>query len=239
MPPSFTLSPRVGRRTILRRVALATLLVATAGPAGAADLDAARAIVVDAKTTVEHFERDPTLRRELPLLRDAYAVLVFPHAVSASLIVGGMGATGVLLARDPQDGRWIGPAFFQLTRASIGLQAGATVAEVIVVVRTRRAYEALVRGRLRLGMDASFVAGTHGGVGGAAMPADIDGWGLARGASVGVALDGSALDARAPLNEAWYGRPVTLGEIFVDRTVHNAASDALANEIAAAASPAN
>jgi len=163
------------------------------------------------------------------------AVLIFPRLFSVGFVVAGARGSGVLLVRDSTTGHWVGPAFYSLTQASVGLQAGASRSEYIVVVHSQRALDTLFRSGLRLGMDASLAVGPVGSGGGAAMTSDVDVFSRVKGVFVGIALDGAALHIRAPLAAAYYGQPATPVDILVDRSISNPAGDALRSAVEVAA----
>jgi SH3 domain-containing YSC84-like protein 1 len=201
----------------LARTASLALAVVLAGCATTSD--AARrteAIADESCASLAHFSASIALRPALESLPQASALVILPHVISASFVVGGSEAQGVLFVRDPGTGRWRGPAFLSLAAGSIGFQAGATTSEVLMIVNTPGALRSLLRGHLRLGMDASVTFGKGGG-GASAITSDIDSYALSRGLSVGIALDGSQLRLRPDLNGAWYGQAVTSDDILAGR----------------------
>ncbi|HKY36683.1 MAG TPA: lipid-binding SYLF domain-containing protein [Polyangiaceae bacterium] len=56
-------------------------------------------------------------------LERARGVMIFPRLVKASLILGGEGGNGVLVAKGA-DGNWSNPAFYSLGAPSVGFQIG-------------------------------------------------------------------------------------------------------------------
>ena len=168
--------------------------------------------------SLAHFEASPGMRPAFLGLSEASAIVVFPNVVSASFVVGGSEAAGVLFVHDRQTHHWIGPVFYSLSQGSFGLQAGASTAELVMLVNSAGALRSIIKGHLRLGMDASVAVGKGGGAG-SAITSDIDSYSLSKGLSAGIALDGSSLRIRPDLNAAWYGKPVTLEDIVVRRNV--------------------
>jgi lipid-binding SYLF domain-containing protein len=162
-------------------------------------------------------------------------VLIFPHPFSAGFVIAGARGSGVPPVRDAATGHWVGPAFYSLTQASVGLQAGASTSEYIIVVHSQKALETLFKTGLKLGMDTSPAVGPVGSGGGAAMTTDVDVFSRVKGLFVGIALDGAALHIRMPLAAAYYGKPATPSEILVERTISNPAADALRIAVEAAA----
>ena len=79
--------------------------------------------VAMAVNTFENFWLDPgqdTFRKHLAA---AQGVLIIPASARIGFIFSGAGGRGVLVARDAS-GKWIGPAFYTMTYASVGLQIG-------------------------------------------------------------------------------------------------------------------
>lgn len=221
--------------TLLRSTAAAFAIAVASFCARADDDQKAAELVQGAHATLAHFGESRAMAPMLEWLPHASGIVIFPRVVSAALIVGGSGASGLLFVRDADTGHWVGPAFYRLVQASIGLQAGISTAEMIMVINSPGALRSLYAGRLRLGMDASVVVGSRGGGVGSAITADIDAYALAKGVIAGIALDGSALEVRSALNEAWYDQPATPDDILVKRIVTNDESKRLGAAIEAIA----
>lgn len=151
------------------------------------------------------------------LLSDAQAVAVIPGVVKAGFVVGGRRGHGVLSVRDGNND-WSLPSFITLTGGSVGFQAGVQSSDVVLVFKSRRSIEDLVRGKFTLGGDASVAAGPVGRSAEAAtdtrLTAEIYAYSRSRGLFAGVALDGSALRIDHDGNEAVYGAGTTPRRIF-------------------------
>lgn len=151
------------------------------------------------------------------LLSDAHAVAVIPGVVKAGFVVGGRRGHGLLSVRDG-DGNWSLPSFISLTGGSVGFQAGVQSSDVVLVFKTRRSVQNLVRGKFTLGADASVAAGPVGRSAEAAtdtrLAAEIYSYSRSRGLFAGVSLDGSALRIDHDGNEAVYGAGTTPRRIF-------------------------
>ena len=89
-------------------------------------------LVTDADATLSNFLRDPEMTWFRDNLPSARGVLIVPSFLQAGFIFGGAGGNGVLLVHDNAR-NWSYPAFYTVASGSVGLQAGAEVAEVIVV----------------------------------------------------------------------------------------------------------
>jgi lipid-binding SYLF domain-containing protein len=213
---------RCTRRTIaLAAVALPTLLIGASLPAQASDASDASSLVQKAQVTLGDFVGNnefPTLR---PALAKAKAVLIFPQILKAGFVLGGSGGSGVLLVHDAATGEWTGPAFYTMGSASLGFQAGASAAEVLMVVNSQKALDSLYTNKLKLGGDASVAVGPKGAGTGASLGADFIVYSTVKGAFAGIAVDGSVLDVRQKLNEGYYGKPTTPVDILVKREPSN------------------
>jgi lipid-binding SYLF domain-containing protein len=209
---------RMTARTPLRQLGAWALVAALAGCAWPGPPQQRTASVVDdARMTLAHFNASPALRSTLDGFATASAVVILPHVVSASFVVGATDAEGVLFVRDSDSGHWRGPVFYAFTQGSIGLQAGVSSAEVVMIVNSPGALRSLLKGHLRIGIDTSVVVGKGGGAS-SAITADIDSYALSKGLVAGVSLDGSGLRALPRMNAAWYGWPATAEDVLADRT---------------------
>ena len=160
-------------------------------------------------------------------VRNARAVLIAPRVTRGGFIFGGSGGDAVLLARDTQSGRWAGPAFYTRGTASVGLQIGVDVSEIVVLVMTEKALDALLSKSTKVGADASIAAGPVGTSAASTINADMVSFSRAKGAFAGLAIDGAVISPDNDANSAYYGRAVSPADILIRRTVSNPSSAAL------------
>lgn len=167
---------------------------------------------------------------EIPhmLLADAKAIAIVPSVVKLGFLVGVRHGRGVLVVKDEQ-GKWKPPVFITLTGGSFGWQAGVQSADVVLVFRSQRSLDGLMRGKLTLGADAAVAAGPVGRQAAAATDAtlssEIYSYSRSRGLFAGVALDGSAVQTDAAWNMAYYhGTGITPGGTAYGDTVRLPAS---------------
>jgi lipid-binding SYLF domain-containing protein len=196
-------------------------------PAIASDASEAKSLVEKAQLTVDAMASNKDFSSFKSDLGKAKAVMIFPQILKAGFILGGSGGSGVLLVRDAATGNWSEPAFYTMGTASIGFQAGASAAEVVMLVHTQKALDSLYTNKLKLGADASIAVGPRGAGTGAALSADFIVYSRVKGAFVGMAVDGSVLDVRESLNTAYYGKPVTPLDILVKQGASSPDSAAL------------
>jgi lipid-binding SYLF domain-containing protein len=196
--------------------------VMSAAPALAAD-DATEAsgLVAKSKETISAFAANNDFPTFGPALGKAKAVIIFPQILKAGFILGGSGGSGVLLVRDAK-GDWTGPAFYTMGAASLGFQAGASAAEVVMIVNSQKALDSLYTNKFKLGGDASVAVGPKGVGTGASVTADFVVYSTVKGAFAGMSVDGSVLDVRDSLNKAYYGKAVTPVDIVVKKEANNA-----------------
>ena len=206
--------------TISRRsLALAAFAMAAAAtgssPALASDASEAAELVQKAQATITEFGANKEFPTFSPALAKAKAVLIIPQVLKAGFILGGSGGTGVLLVRDAKTGNWVGPAFYTMGSASLGFQAGASSAEVVMIINSQKSLDSLYSNKVKLGGDASAAIGPKGVGTGAALTSDFIVYSTVKGAFAGMAVDGSVLDVRQSLNNAFYGAKATPVEILV------------------------
>ena len=174
-------------------------------------------LVEDAIEVLNNAQEVPEVRIPKWLLRDAEGIAVVPNVVKAGFVVGGRRGKGLLSIRT-QDGSWSNPNFMTLTGGSLGFQAGVQSTDIILVFKSRRSIEDLLRGKFTLGGDASVAAGPVGRAAEAAtdikLKAEIYAYSRSRGLFAGVSLDGTALRIDHRANEAVYAEGITPRRIF-------------------------
>jgi lipid-binding SYLF domain-containing protein len=175
-------------------------------------------LVDEARITMDHLRTDKSFGNAPELLRTARAVLIVPNLVKAGFFLGGEGGDGVMLARSGR-GTWTDPAFYTMASASFGLQIGIQAAEVVMIINTDKALNALEADQFKFGAQAGIAVVTLGSGAQAASStaldsADIIVWSSASGAYAGLTLEGSLVKPRDSYNEAYYGRPIAVREIL-------------------------
>jgi len=221
------------RRELVVAAAGAALLF-SAPLARADDASDARAIADKARITMDTLARDKNFDAMRAAMKQARGVLIFPQIIKGAFFVGGSGGTGVLLARDDK-GEWRGPVFFTIGSASIGIAFGGEAAETVIVVGSQKALDRLYASSMKLGADGSISAGPVGQGSTIAFTTDMMSFSKSKGAFAGVSFDGSVLDVRESLNNAFYKRQVTPLDILVRRNVESADGAKLRASVAAAA----
>jgi lipid-binding SYLF domain-containing protein len=167
-------------------------------------------------------------------LKQAKGVLIYPQVLKAGFFLGGSGGTGVLLVRGPNND-WSQPAFYTVGSVSFGVQFGGQESAVVILINSQKAVDGLMANSVKLGGDVSAAVGPVGVGQAANVTADFVSYAKAKGAFMGMSVEGSVLDVRATLNHAYYGKDVTPIDIVSKRSVSSAHAAGLRKAVAAAA----
>lgn len=188
-------------------------------------------VVKNALETIKRFKSAENLASFAKHIPGARAVVVLPTVIKAGFIGGGESGNGVLLARR-DDGSWGYPAFYTLGAASFGLQAGIQDTEVVLVVRSDKALNAIIEHQGKFGADLGLTVGVIG-VGMEASTttnfgADILAFANAKvGIFGGASIEAGALVRRKDLNEAYYAAGAKPRAIIFGKKYSNAGADPL------------
>jgi SH3 domain-containing YSC84-like protein 1 len=188
-----------------------------------------------ALVTFRNFMADKEMDWFKKNLKDVKALLIVPNLLKAGFILGGSGGSGVLVARDEKTGDWSQPAFYTLGSVTFGLQIGGESAEVIMMIRTQKAMDALFTTEFKLGGDASVAAGPLGVGTSSAVTADVVSFSKSKGLFAGLNLEGSIVKVSDDSNKAYYAKAVSPVDIVVKKTVSNPGSAKLREELKKAA----
>ncbi len=151
-------------------------------------------------------------------LARAHAVAVFPGVVKGAFLIGGTAGDGVATARRP-DGSWSPPAIFRMAGGSLGLQIGAEVMDVVLLIMTPKGLQGLLSSEFTLGADMSAAAGPTGRRSelqtDLKFTTDIVTYSRTQGLFAGLSLSGASVRARDDWNHSLYGRGYTVQEILL------------------------
>ncbi len=155
------------------------------------------------------------------LLDKADCVVVFPSVLKAAFIVGGSYGRGAMSCRRGQDfrGSWGAPTMMALEGGSFGFQIGGEATDFVLLVMNERGASGILSSKVKRGADASVAAGPVGRTASAetdaTLRADILSYSRARGAFVGVALEGSTIRPDNGANKPIYGKKVPARQIVL------------------------
>ena len=222
---------------LLRSAGMTALVAATSAfvvPNVYAQADP-QAHIAASEVTLSNFLRDPDMDWLQQNFSRAKAVMITPEIVKAGFIFGGSGGRALVVARDPKTGKWLGPVFYAMATASVGFQAGISVAEGVTLVMTDKGLNSLLSTSFKIGGDASVAAGPVGAGARSDVVADLITFNRAKGVYGGLNLDGTVVTASDDWNASFYGKKVLPPDVLVRESVHNAAADKLLAQVSAAA----
>jgi lipid-binding SYLF domain-containing protein len=143
------------------------------------------------------------------LLADAQGIAIIPGVIKVGFVLGGQYGRGVLVVRG-KGGAWSNPVFISLMSGSIGWQIGAESTDFVVVFKTHRSVEGIMKGKYTLGADAAVAAGPVGRLAKAStdieLKAEIYSYSRSRGLFAGISLEGSSLQVDDKGNAAYYAK---------------------------------
>jgi len=163
--------------------------------------------------------------------RDALAGavgVVFLTVATAGFVFSGRLGSGLAMGRS-RSGKWSAPSAIMLVGFGGGLQLGVEVADIVIVINSRDALDALCdSAQLAVATKATATAGTAGrmanksGLTNKRGPADqpvsrMRVYSKSRGLFAGVALDTGLLISRPDLNAQFYGSELPVQELLLGR----------------------
>jgi SH3 domain-containing YSC84-like protein 1 len=148
------------------------------------------------------------------VLSKADCVLILPDVKKFGLGVGGMGGRGPLLCRSGHnfEGKWSAPAMYSVGGASIGLQAGGSSTDFVLLLMNQKVVNQVLNGKTKMGTDATAAAGP-GATAASASDTDILTYGRAKGVFAGVSLGGADVEPDNDANHRLYGKTLTASDI--------------------------
>ncbi|HTS64333.1 MAG TPA: lipid-binding SYLF domain-containing protein [Candidatus Acidoferrales bacterium] len=150
------------------------------------------------------------------LMAKAQCVVIVPDLKKAAFVVGAKYGKGIISCRK-EDGRWSAPGSIRIEGGSVGFQIGASDADIVLLVMTKRGAEKLLGDQFTLGAEGEVAAGPVGRNAAAQtdarMSAEILSWSRTHGVFAGVSLQGATLRQDTKDNEELYGKPLANREI--------------------------
>ena len=160
----------------------------------------------------------PEKRIPKDLLDKAVCLGVVPSEKKLALGIGGSYGRGCLVCRRGGTGVWGAPWMFMITGPSMGFQIGGQATDFVLAVMNAKGAQSLVKGKTKLGADASVAGGPVGrtaeGATGALMQAEILTYSRSRGAFAGLSLEGQVIKHDGTANENLYGKKMEAKDIL-------------------------
>jgi lipid-binding SYLF domain-containing protein len=154
------------------------------------------------------------------VLNKASCIVILPSVKKAAFLVGAQYGKGVMVCRSGKNfnGHWGAPIMMQSSGGSFGLQAGGQATDFVILVMNDDGARSVMKGRAKLGAEASVAAGPVGRNAEAAttgtMQAQMLSYSRAQGVFGGVSLNGTSLGPDDGDNEKLYGKKISGPEIF-------------------------
>jgi lipid-binding SYLF domain-containing protein len=143
------------------------------------------------------------------LLKKAYGIAVIPHVVKGAFGIGGRYGKGLVAQRNANGG-WGTPLFIEIGGGSFGFQLGVEATDVVMVFTNREGIQPLLKGKLKIGADASATAGPVGRKAEAGtdilLKSAIYSYSRSKGLFAGIALDGAVIQLDDDANKTVYGK---------------------------------
>jgi SH3 domain-containing YSC84-like protein 1 len=176
--------------------------------------------VANAAKVFKELAADTTNGLPINTLNQAVCVIILPSVKKVGLIVAGQYGRGLMSCRSGEkfDGHWSAPIMMRSSGGSFGLQAGGEATDFVILVMNDSGARAVMKGRAKLGADASIAAGPVGGTAEASttatMQAQMLSYSRAKGVFGGVSLSGTSLGPDDGDNKTIYGKKVSGEQIF-------------------------
>lgn len=160
------------------------------------------------------------------LLKKAYGIAVIPHVVKGAFGVGGLYGKGLVAQRNAGGG-WGTPLFIEIGGGSFGFQLGVEATDVVLVFTNSDGIKPLLKGKLKIGADASATAGPVGRSAEAGtdilLNSAIYSYSRSKGLFAGVAIDGAVLQLDDDANKNVYGKT----SVAADLSTRKVSADAM------------
>ena len=171
------------------------------------------------------------------LLNKAPCIVILPSVKKAAFLVGAQYGKGVMVCRNGENfnGRWGAPILMQSSGGSFGFQAGGQATDFVILVMNEDGARSVMKGRAKLGAEASIAAGPVGRNAEASttatMQAQMLSYSRSQGVFGGVSLSGTSLGPDDGDNEKLYGKKISGPEIHAGAVKAPAAAQELLTQL--------
>jgi lipid-binding SYLF domain-containing protein len=164
-----------------------------------------------AEVLTKQMEQPEDKRIPSDLLSNAKCIAVFPSVVKAGFIVAAKRGNGLVSCRHEDTQEWGAPAFFKITGASVGFQAGVQSASIIMLFMDQNGVDVLASGKMSLGgAGVNVSAGPVGGnIGTDNIKSSVITYGKSKGVFAGIDVEGSSLTYGKASNDEAYGKELS------------------------------
>jgi SH3 domain-containing YSC84-like protein 1 len=149
----------------------------------------------------------------------ADCIVVIPNYKKGGLVVGVAGGRGPMSCRTGSnfEGKWSPPAMYTVSSISAGLQIGGTSSDFVILLMDKKAVDAFMQQKTKLGRDASVAAGP--GASAASAGGDVLTYARTSGLFAGLSLSGATLEPDNKANERLYDKPYSAKDIIFAGTI--------------------
>jgi lipid-binding SYLF domain-containing protein len=152
-------------------------------------------------------------------LDKSVCVLVFPAVKKVGVGIGVTYGRGVIACRTGTDmnGPWSAPAMYKLDVGSLGVQLGNSSTDYVLLIENKTSAIKVLSGKLKLGADATAVAGPTGAkaVGANDVNFDVLTYSRAKGGLfAGASLGSASMATDDDANKVVYGKSISATEII-------------------------
>lgn len=209
-------------------------LAAVLASAPATAVTREEAAIQSAMVVLREVQSMPDLQIPDQLLARAEGIVILPANVKIALIGGARFGEGVMLVRT-ENRAWSNPVFVRAGGGSIGFQWGGQVADIVLVLTTRRSIEGITDGKMTLGADASAAAGPVGRTAMASTSLTFDSevyaYSRTQGLFAGVSLEGTGIFINNKANRRFYDGETSATKILSATNTPPSPADELVNEV--------
>ncbi len=161
------------------------------------------------------------------LIKNAKAIAVFPNTLRSAFFLGGRYGDGILSIKD-ENNSWSEPIFIHMKGLSFGMQFGVQSSDIVMIFKSNRSLDNLIKGKTTLGFDADVVVFAKGAKiesnTDEKLSADIRAFGKSSGLFVGVSVSGTSIYISDNDNFDYYGKLVYIDDILSHDIIKEKAS---------------
>ncbi len=154
---------------------------------------------------------------EIPstLMKSCQGIIIV-RQYRAGFIFGAKAGVGIALKKDIKTGKWSPPTFVSSGEASFGLQIGGEAIDAVILIMNKNGLESLLMMKGKVGVNASIAVGPVGRDTDAKIGPDTAFlvYSKAKGLYGGLVFEGGAITQDDRANKKFYGRKISVKEIF-------------------------
>jgi lipid-binding SYLF domain-containing protein len=207
------------RTKVWQRLAISILTVALMPPARGADKSKDEETLMNATDVLSEMLTSNKVPADV--MASAACIIVMPNVKKVGIGIGGSGGRGPMSCRGDENftGKWSAPAMYTIGGASAGLQVGGSSTDYVLLIMSQKGLDAVLRGKTKLGNEATAAAGPSGVTAGTVGGTDVLTYARASGLFAGTSLGGATLAEDNNANQRLYNRAVKAKEIVQQKAV--------------------